>query len=536
MVILGRIWIFVFFVASLFIDVGYASSDNNDGPWRNNNIPASIELIAQKLIRELSQGGFEVERGYFKLYSEADCAYSYEIMHTCYGNNPAAPYVVPVLPYWPQEFVDPATRFAFGPTKEGYGVTYRCDPSEAIIIFGLLPPPAAYFGLQTYLFTREGSSDTSSPQYQYFANFEPGMLDTFFSNIPNNPKRIQLLASLGNSNNNVVVERQSGSAFNQVRYFVITPDQNMNKAVRNVFDRISVDQANIFTEPLPTSVWTGIDESADDFLSVIRYAMPYDHGYSGTPSNVWRTDLPLVVLRVRDTSRTRPPAPYDPIQLEARTADSEARLITDLTTLIREVSMKWGQPCANLDCSDKLLNVIDMQIPPMTLVGSDCIKIGMNCLGDTQDTTYQLGPNLPLDNGEVYAVVGTMGTTTGNATYVGLSVNYSLTKKGVANINNEQLEDTALEFAGTVNNTDKYYVYYFTRDCFGLEALTGGHCLSVSEGMIPPCSPAATEPCGYLKLVQREYIRPGTQRGPNSTLILLPRILKLQRPFLARQQ
>jgi hypothetical protein len=534
MAIRGKIWVLGFLVASLFIVSGCSSSDSSwrysDGPWQNNKIPPSVELTAQNLIYELSQQGLEVERGYFKLYTTADCAYSYEIMHTCYGNNPAAPYVVPVMPYWPQEFVDPATRFAFGPTEEGYGVTYRCDQSEAIIIFGLLPPPAAYCGLQTYLFTREGTYDTSSPQYQYFANFEPGMLDTFFSTIPNNPKRIQLLASLSNSINNVVIERQSGSAFDQVRYFIITPDQNMDEAVRSAFGQISVDQANIFTEPLPPTVWTGIDEPADDFLSVIRYAMPYDHGYAGTPSDTWRKDLPLVVLRVRDAGQARPPEPYDPVQLEARTADAETWLNTDLTQLTLEVSDKWGQLCANPDCSDMRMNFIDMQAPPMTLVGPDCTEIGMNCLGDTQDTTYQLGANLPLDNDEVYAAIGTLGTTTGNATYVGLSVNYSLTKKGVANINSEQLQDTALEFAGTVDHADKYYVYYLTRDCSGLEALTGGHCLSVPETMIPPCSAGASEPCGYLKLVQREYIRPGTQRGPDSKLILLPRILKLQRP------
>ena len=527
-------WGVCFVVAILFLVVGCSSSDTSwdyqDAPWQNNKVPDSVEETTKSLIFELNQQGFQVERGYFKLYTEADCTYSYAIMRTCYGNNPAAPYVVPVMPYWPQEFVDPATRFAFGPTEEGYGVTYRYDQSEAIIIFGLLPPPAAYCGLQTYLFTREGTYDTTSPQYQYFANFEPGMLSIFFSTIPNNPKRIQLLASLSNSNNNVVIERQSGSAFDQVRYFIITPDRNMDEAVRNAFGQIAVDQANIFTEPLPPTARTGLDESADDFLSVIRYAMPYDYGDPGTPSDTWRHDLPLVVLRVRDANQVQPPEPYDPVQFEVRTADAEAWLAIDLAQLTLAVSDKWGQPCVNPDCSDMRMNFIDMQAPPMTLVGPDCTEIGMNCLGDTQDTTYQLGANLPLDNDEVYAVVGTLGTTTDNATYVGLSVNYSLTQKGVANINSEQLQDTALEFAGTVNNTDKYYVYYFTRDCSGLEALTGGHCLSVTEAMIPPCSAGATEPCGYVKLVQREYIRPGTQRGPDSNLILLPQILKMSRP------
>ena len=101
---------------------------------------------------------------YFQgLTSSADCDSSCAIMHICYSNNPAAPYALPVLPTWPDEWLDPVLAAGvFGPTHEGYSTTCRLDPREAIVILGRLPPPAKYFGLQTNVFTRQGDFSTES--------------------------------------------------------------------------------------------------------------------------------------------------------------------------------------------------------------------------------------------------------------------------------------------------------------------------------------------------------------------------------------
>lgn len=516
----------LFVMIFLFLTGGCLSSD---GSSQQDNLPDLLENKAQLLISDLAEQGYEVKRGSVKLYTKDDCVYSYQVMETCYGNNPAAPYILPVLPYWENEFRDDSTANAFGPTRDGYGNTFRFDGSEAILIFGVLPPQASYFGLQSYLFTREGTFDTNSIPYKTLAENEPEKLPTFFATIPGNPRRVQLLASLSNSINHVVIAGQSGSAFQQERYFIITPDRNMDAAVRAALDRTAVEAAHIFTEPLPSTVRAGLHEQADDFLTVMRYAMPHDGGGPGTPSDVWRNSPPLVVLRVRDAGRGGPPAPFPPVVIENRTANREDWLRADLDRLMAEVSAKWGQPCAVADCSDRSWNLNDLQTPPMNLVGPQCTEIGMNCLGDTQDTTYQMGPNLPLDNGEIYAVIGALGTRTGNATYVGLSINNSQMKKGIENVNDAQLQDTALEYANKVRSADKLYLYFIARDCSGLEALTGGHCLAITESMLPSCAPYAGT-CGYAKIVQRNYIRPGTQRGPDSELVLSPKVLKLQRP------
>jgi hypothetical protein len=495
-----------------------------------NKVPGWVESKARRLTHELKKDGYEISRGYFKLYTEEDCPYSWATMESCYGNTPAAPYVTPVVPHWPEEFVDPATELAFGPTAEGYNLTYRLDPREAIVILAQMPPPAAYFGFQSYLFTREGTFETNSPAYQFVSTYLPNLVTTFFSIVPGNPDRIQPFASLSNSINNVVIEDQSGSAFDQVRFFIITPDQYMDAAVRQAFAQISVDGDEVLTEAIPSYIVTGLGESADELLSIIRYAMPDDGGDPGTASDKWRNELPLVVLRVRDTRPDRAPEPYPDPVLDTRTAENELGLAADQLSLVMAVAERWGQPCQQPDCSDRAKTFLDLQRPPLSMVGPLCTEIGMNCLGDTQDTTYQFMGQFELDEGQVYALAGTLATRTGNATYVGLGVNRFPMKLGVANLSDSDLEDTADEYTDYVSNPDLFYLYYFARDCAGLEGLTDGNCFSITGDLIPICSEPGNPECDRAVFSERSYIRPGTQRGPDSLLKLRPVVLMLQAP------
>jgi hypothetical protein len=498
-----------------------------------NKVPGWVESKARRLMHELKKDGYEVTRGYFRLYTTEDCPYSWATMESCYGNNPAAPYVSPVLPHWPEEFVDPATDLALGPTVEGYNHTFRLDPREAIVILAQMPPPAAYFGLQSYLFTREGTWDTSSPAYDFVSTYLPNLVTTFFSIVPGNSERIQPFASLGNGINNVVIEDQSGAAFDQVRFFIVTPDQLMDAAVRQAFDAIAVGEEEIFTEAIPPYVLTGLGESADELMSIMRYSMPEDGGDPGTASDTWRRELPLVVLRVRDTRPDRAPVPYPVPELETRTAVSELGLASDQLSLVMTVAERWEQPCPGPQdptCEGRAKAFLDLQRPPLSMVGPLCTEIGMNCLGDSQDTTYHFMGQFPLDEGQVYAVASTLGTRTGNAVYVALGVNRFPMKAGVANLSDSDLEDTATGYAECINHPELFYLYYFARDCTGLEALTDGNCLSITDEMIPICPEPGNPSCDLAVFSQRDYIRPGTQRGPDSVLVLRPVVLKLQRP------
>lgn len=486
-----------------------------------NRVPGQVENKARRLMHDLKKQGFEVSRGYFKLWGIEDCQYTIDKMGLCYGNNPAAPYITFAVPPWPEEFVDSKSNL-FGPSETGYIDVYRLDPREAIVILGHLPPPAAYFAEQTYLFTRQGAFSTDSTRYKEIYEQLGAFANVFFATVPDNPERIVAFSSLSNPNNNVVIERQSKAAFDRIRHFIITPDRFMEQAVREAFAGISVRDEDVFTEPIPSDMKVGLVEAADNFSTFLRYAQPEDRGLQGTPSDKWRNNLPLVVLRVRDTRSYREVQSYPPVLLETRTAVDERPLEPDLGNLLFAVSERWGQPCVSADCSDRAESFIDLQTAPVFLVGPLCNEYGENCAGDNWDTVYQLLLPKSLDNGEIYAVAGTLGTQTGNATYVGLGINQVSIFKGVDNLPDSKLKGTANGYGEDADNTDKFFLYYFTRDCSGLKELTDGHCYEIPETMIPQGD--------QFLLTIRDYIVPDTQRGPDSSLVLPSRLLQLTRP------
>jgi hypothetical protein len=134
----------------------------------------------------------------------------------------------------------------------------------------------------------------------------------------------------------------------------------------------------------------------------------------------------------------------------------------------------------------------------------------MDCLGDSQDADYQISASGQIDGGQVIAVVGTLSTETGNATYTSLSVNWFPELVGVANIDDTDLKGSAAGFASALqHNSDLFYVYYVARDCTGL-----AHCREISTKLVPTG--------GTIKLIQRNYVNPGSSSGPDPNKILNP--------------
>jgi hypothetical protein len=470
----------------------------------------------------------EVREGYFQAWGIEQCPPTFELMGTCYFNNPTAPYILTAVPYWDDEFVDPATKGVFGQTPEGYGTTFRFDPHEAILIFGYLPPPAHYFGLQTYTFSHKGKYDTNSETYTFFSTF--GGESAFFHEIPLNPKRIGFMNSLSDSINNVMIERQSGASWDQFRYFIITPDGHMEHELRQALGKLGVDDSEIFTQRIPENVRVGLQKNADDFLAPLRYSMPLDGGGADTPSDQWRHSPTLRVLRVRDTSPGYPKEPFPAWTLdsyEARTAAPEEYLKGDLTKLVYAVADAWEQPCEDEACAGRYRAFGDIQTPPMNIIGALCSEIGMDCAGDAWDASYGFCPGITFDDGEVWAVIGTLGTATGNATYSSVGVNNFRLRLGVKAADYPKLVGSAApyeEFEGDPANLDKLFVYYFARNCKDIESLTHGYCTEVED------TPLALPEGDRAAFTERDYIKPGTQWGPDSAQLLPSRALKLTRP------
>ena len=511
-------------VAVMLLATGLPAASDPTPPANIKN--ETLDETAAHITNSLRQLDLEVREGYFQMWGADECLPTYELMGSCFFNNPAAPYILSVLPYWPDEFVDPATKGVFGETREGYGSTYRFDPHEAIVIFGYLPPEAHYFGLQSYTFTHKGKYETDNETYDFL--FSLDAQDVFFHEVPLNPKRIGFFNSLSDSINNVVIERQSVLSWEQFRCFIITPDGHLDREIRRALVALGFDASEIFTEGIPENVRLGLNKNADDFASALRYSMPLDGGGVGTASYEWRHNPTLRLLRVRDTSpgysKELFPA-WGPDSPETRTAVPEAYLSEDLTMLVHAVAEAWDQECTDLACTGRYITFRDVQSAPFNALGPKCAEIGMDCAGDAQDASYGFCPGITFDDGEVWAVIGTLGTETGNATYVGLGVNNFRLRLGAKNVEYTKLEGSAAFYGdGDIANLDKFFVYYFARDCSDLESWTHGYCTEVED------SPLVLPAGDRAAFTERDYIKPGTQRGPDSMQLLPSRALKLARP------
>jgi hypothetical protein len=495
------------------------------------------------LVQYLRQRRFHVNPGYPMLYAKDPIErcndYTFPMLGNCFGANPAAPYVLAVVKSWPNEYVERSTVNALGPVRPGYSVSYRLDPREAIVIYGKMPPPGRYIGLQTYEWSQPGR--WKAKDYSTWARDpkRPWPLRYMFSAMPpNDPKasRTWSFSALGDIVNNVVMQRRSGDPFGKNRYFIITPSATTDHAVRGALHDQGVANSHIFTEQIPNRDShgaigpLGMGKNAIDFVTSLRYAVPA----SPDAATAWRSRLPLTVLRVRAPASV-PVRRYGALTYEPHTAHSEAHLAGDLQNLVKEVCDRTrARHLRSTDCA---------QTPPSSYVlpelydglgwrGPYCREINMNCNGDNNDAAIYWSKPLPLDSGQVYAVLDTLATETGNATYVGLSINDASTFSSPANVLDTGLEGSADRYAPTVKNTGKFFVHYYARDCAPLKKLLGDRpqdCTALTKQIVPrrTDTSAVGHPAlrGKFMVALRDYVVPGTERGADPSKLLPPRIL-----------
>lgn len=535
----------------LFILFGGVSPVLADNIIAENKVPGQIESKAHRmLVHDFIAGGFQVNPGYPMLYEKEACAsYTYPALQSCFGNNPVSPYVIPVVKAWPNEYVGPTPVNTFGEVRPGYIPTYRLDPRDAVVIYGHMPPPGNYLSLVTYEWSQHGR--WKAKDYSQWANTpnHPPMRYVFSMIPPDDPKsgRIWSFSTVGESVNNVVMQQKSGDPFGKDRYFIITPSAGTDQAVRRVLQARGVPDGDIFTEEIPSRDDVGpigplgMGENAIDFWTLLKYALPDD---SLAAQQWWKSfkgdNPPLTVMRVRAPSAAGPVQRYDLLTYDERTAISEAYLADDLQNLVDAVCDRAGSATDlhSADCT---------QPPPASSFMADilqdfgwagpyCRKLNMWC-GDQPDAGLFGTAPLPLDSGEVYAVVDTLATETGNATYVGLSVNAASTYLSPTGVTDTDLKHSADGYATTVNNTGKFFVHYFTRDCKKLEDAhlldRPQDCTEINELMVPKKgdsnAPGDPNLFGMFWPGIRDYIAPGTARGPDTTKLLRPRILTFTR-------
>ena len=506
-------------------------------------------LGEETLVGALTASGFQVNSGYPIVYQNACRDYTYPALQSCFGNNPVSPYVIPAVQAWPNEAVGPTPVNTFGPVRPGYMPTYRLDPRDAVVIYGRMPPPGKYMSVVTYLWTQHGR--WKAKDFDLWArtpNHAP-MRYVFSTVPPNDPQseRVWSLSTLGDAVNDQVMRRQSGDPFGKDRYFIITPSAGTDRAVRAVLRAQGIADSDIFTEQIPRRddmgpiEPLGMGENAIEFCTFFKYALPDDPA----EGREWWTSFaganaPLKVLRVRPTPSLGPAERYDLLTYGERTARSEAYLAGDMQALVAGVcdrvgasSDYWSADCTQPPPSSSFFADL---VQDFGWTGPYCRKVNMWC-GDQPDAGLFGTRPLLLDSGEVHAVVATLATETGNATYVGLSINDASTYLAPAGLVDTDLRGSADGYSSAVNDADKFFVHFFARDCSAIEPLLppgrAQDCTEIGAGMVPKPgdTAAAGDPAlmGMFWLGIRDYIAPGTERGPDTRKLLRPRILTFLR-------
>jgi hypothetical protein len=350
------------------------------------------------------------------------------------------------------------------------------------------------------------------------------------------------------------MRNQSGDPWSEIRYFVITPDRLTDGAVREALQGLGVDEGEIFTEEIPEAFQDsdyepgfpygqsplvgplGLDQDKADFTTAIRYAMPENE----SRANAWLKSLPLTVLRVRRPSWGPDPEPYGPREADVRTGEDESDLGqsdlgADLRNLIDAVKLRAATQGWELESGEdrEMIDIVAM----LGQFGPACRAIGMNCLGDGQDASYFFARPRSLDIGRIYAAVGTLATETGNATYVGLSVNDASLLKGAFNVDHRKLRGSAGSYHSEVaypETLNKFFVHFFARDCDAIADFTYGECTTVTPEMIPldGDDTALGDPGlpGWFSMAVRSYVKPGSERGPDPSKQLTPHALTFYVP------
>ncbi len=475
-----------------------------------NRLPVALEQRVRLLRTDLQAKGFAVARGYWTLWGANDCKYPLQVLGYCYGNNPTAPYVIAVVPTWRDEYLDQKFHHIINEPLRNMSATYRLDPHEALIVVAQLPPEARYFGFGTNVFTREAAYNPNDPIIPHVSG-DPLLEHILFGASPD-PSRRMTIASIGNSTNNVVIGNQTKhSPWNRPAYIVITSDSGLATTMTNALVMAGAAPSDIFIEPVsPKLVKIGLGRSADDQITYIRYSLPVDK----VAGDQWRQSLPLTILRVRDLSSRQYNNPLPIPTYTQRLANyDETQLRDDLGALENAVRASWNQPQADVlrfFSAYKYLDLIGQHCLGYGYPDSSVVRGPMDCLGDSQDADYQISQSAKIDNGQVLAVMGTLSTETGNATYTSLSVNWFPALVGEKNIDDTALKGTAASFAGALQHSSSwFYVYYVARDCTGL-----ANCVPISTQQVPRG--------GTIKLIQRNYVNPGSTSGPDPNYVLNP--------------
>lgn len=502
----------------------------------------------QQWIEALSSEQYTVTQGNAYLMQNTDCPTYVDVFNSCFGQNPASPYIIPQPPI-NDTYVDPYYAEPFNtPGPDGTtNIFYRLSDNDALITILAYPPKAAYMGYQSYVFTRETS---------YYADITPPRARV----VSPDPDRYDIFGSMGNDINNILIENQYGKepwGGNIVMYITSSNQTLTNALIASARSR-GINPDSIFVEVVGSNVITGIDSTSDDMLTLMRYAVPED----ASASTAWENDLSSNMLVYRVSNSNIPVSRFGATSYTPHSINNDE---TNLQTALEQLSallqnyLQDNQPFTISASSIQTgATTVDNSagVPTSGLVGSFCIAYGTNCEGDNQDTsTYAtlldyvniLGPE------ESAFIVGVNHSleSVDNSRYISIGIYNATNSSGVASASQTNAEAAGFE-SGFLNgsaqqmlndlgitippgdtalsaNIDKLYVTFVARNCNN--ATTGAAsdlCINLEgTSLIPLNDP--------ISITERSYILPGITTGGYVPQMVYPFIVAGTHNFIAPQ-
>jgi hypothetical protein len=359
---------------------------------------------------------YRASQGNIFLMTATDCPTFIAIFNSCFGNNPAAPYIIPQPPIG-DSYVDPhyATPLNTpGPNGQTTNIIYRLTDHEALVTIVSYPPKAAYLGYISYVFT--------SRAINYVGITPP---------TPRTPspdrKRYEIFGSIGNDVNDVVVQNQLSVPpwDNAIVAYITTSNENLANALIERATKHGIDPKSIFIEPIGSNVITGSGREADDMVTLMRYAIPRFLPLS----KAWTDSIKKNVLVYKVSNLSVSVQRYGVNDYTAHTVNTDEktyvpslqRALRQLATLLTNYLAAKQFSTAESRALMPTTKVNAEGVPDQGLVGSYCVQYGIDCLGDDQDTsTYALLRLSMLGSEETAFVVGVNHNSTdlNNTRYV----------------------------------------------------------------------------------------------------------------------
>jgi hypothetical protein len=496
------------------------------GSGSSDNATSTMQTYTNA-VTELRASGYRVAQGNAFLFTNSDCPTFVAIFNSCFGNNSAAPYVVPQPPT-EGSYVDPdyaAPLNTPGPNGQNTNIVYRLSDNDALITVVSFPPKGAYFGYQSYVFTSAISNYPVSKPLQVVAPHGS-----------NPPSRYELFASIGNDVNNAVVQNQFQSPWDgQVVVYVSTPNQVLANDLIQQLSANGVNAKAILIEKLGANVRTGNGPAADDLVTLIRYAEPQNQ----SAADIWLGNLSANV-KVYKVSKTTPVSRYPTNRYTPRSSNSEALLrepLRELTGILNGwlATVQSAQTIESQEFSPTTL-YNPLTQTPSGLVGSDCIENGTICAGDNQDTyTYALSPKIQLGSNDTMVVAGVNHNLFSNSSYISLAIYNAAEAAGVASASQTNPDavgfdsgsltgsaEAVLRELGLYNQAStalkaalpRLYVSLISRNC----SYALNYCVSLDGTTLIPAG-------ANINMYERAYLRPGDTTAADLNNMLRPYVI-----------